>query len=229
MYNVTQGAQIIDINMGCPAKRCRRAAGSALLADERWVAAHPDRGQRRGGCTGHPENPHRLGARRPQRRAHRPDRRGRWDRGPGGARSQPRLRVSRAGRYDTIAAIVAATRFPVFANGDIDSPRKAAAVLAQTGRGGRDGPAGAGPGCAARLPPTWRGRRHAGGSPPPRNSLSSSGHLISHCTLYGEFHGVRIARKHVGLVPAGRRGESAPCAIQPCRCRPEQLESCGNR
>ena len=73
--NVAMGAQIIDINMGCPAKKvCNKAAGSALMKDEQLVARDPRSRGRRRRCAGHPEDPHRLGPaeqERPDRRAHR--------------------------------------------------------------------------------------------------------------------------------------------------------------
>jgi len=61
-YNVEQGAQIIDINMGCPAKKvCNTMAGSALLRDEPLVGQILESVGESGGCTGHPEVPHWLG------------------------------------------------------------------------------------------------------------------------------------------------------------------------
>ena len=60
-YNVDQGAQIIDINMGCPAKKvCNAAAGSALLANERLVAAILEAVVARGRRAGHAQDPHRA-------------------------------------------------------------------------------------------------------------------------------------------------------------------------
>ena len=67
-YNVARGAQIIDINMGCPAKKvCNAAAGSALLADEALVARILDGGRRRGGRARHAQDPHRSASGRAQR------------------------------------------------------------------------------------------------------------------------------------------------------------------
>ena len=58
-YNVERGAQIIDINMGCPAKKvCNAAAGSALLANEPLVGRDPRRGRRARSRAGHAQDPH---------------------------------------------------------------------------------------------------------------------------------------------------------------------------
>ena len=127
-FNVERGAQIIDINMGCPAKKvCNSWCGSALLQDEdagrsassrRWCAC--------GRRAGHAEDPHRLGSRRTRMR---------WR-----SRASPKqagiAMLAMHGRtradgykgdaeYDTIAAVKAAVRIPVVANGDITTPEKA--------------------------------------------------------------------------------------------------------
>ena len=98
-YNVDRGAQIIDINMGCPAKKvCNVAAGSALLRDEPLVAAILVRSWRA------VDVPVTLKIRTgwspdaTQRARDRAHRRGRGDRGAGGARPHPRLRLRRRGR-----------------------------------------------------------------------------------------------------------------------------------
>ena len=136
-FNIDRGAQIIDINMGCPAKKvCNKWAGSALMQDEPLaisiidavVAACAPRGvpvtlkMRTGWCDA-------------QRNAVRLAR---------AAESAGVALVTVHGRtreqgykgeaeYDTIAAVKAALRVPVVANGDIDSPHKARAVLQATG------------------------------------------------------------------------------------------------
>ena len=99
-HNVDRGAQIIDINMGCPAKKvCNVMAGSALLQDEALVGRILDavvQGGARG--AGDAEDPHRLGPRAPQCAEHPEDRRERRRAGAGDARPHPRLRLHRRGR-----------------------------------------------------------------------------------------------------------------------------------
>ena len=89
--NVALGAQIIDLNMGCPAKKvCGRLCGSALLTDEPLVARILEsrcQGGRRAGDT---QNPHRLGSRAPQRREHCMHRASLWNRSTRGARPHAR-------------------------------------------------------------------------------------------------------------------------------------------
>ena len=209
--NVDQGAEIIDINMGCPAKKvCNKAAGSALLRDEPLVADIL-------GATVRAVNvPVTLKIRTG------------WDRDHRNAVTIARLAEScgiaslavhgrtRAdhylgeAEYDTIAAVKAAVRIPVFANGDIDTPDKAAAVLAATGCDGVM------IGRAAQGRP-WIFRevnaRLAGEPPPPppgpaevRDIMLT--HFAALYALYGEDAGVRVARKHLGwyLAAAGHTG-----------------------
>lgn len=200
-YNVDQGAQIIDINMGCPAKKvCRKAAGSALLADEALVAEIlgavvqavdiPVTLKIRTGST--------PGARNGVTIARIAE-----DAGIAALAVHGRTRACAfrgEAEYDTIADIVAATDFPVFANGDIDSPQKAARVRARTGA------AGIMIGRAAQGRP-WLCGQIAGfldtGEMAPEPSLDArhaliQRHLRELHAFYGEFLGVRIARKHMG-------------------------------
>jgi tRNA-dihydrouridine synthase B len=198
--NVALGAQIIDINMGCPAKKvCRRAAGSALLADEALVAAIleavvaavdvPVTLKIRTGASPQARNGVRI-ARIAE------------DAGIAALAVHGRSRACAfrgEAEYDTIAAIVAATRIPVFANGDIDSPEKAAAVIAHTGA------AGVMIGRAAQGRPWLCGQVAAHldtGVTPPEPAPAEQfailrEHLLDLHAFYGEFMGVRIARKHV--------------------------------
>ena len=203
-HNIDRGAQIIDINMGCPAKKvCNKWAGSALMQDEALalsiveavVAACAPHGvpvtlkMRTGWCA---RVKNALGIARAAESAgvqmvtvH------------GRTREQGYKGVA---EYDTIAAVKAALKIPVVANGDIDSPEKASAVLRATGADalmiGR---------AAQGRPWIFREVAHflATGQhlAPPlvlevRRALLD--HLHDHCGLYGEFSGVRSARKHIG-------------------------------
>ena len=203
-HNIDRGAQIIDINMGCPAKKvCNKWAGSALMQDEALalsiveavVAACAPHGvpvtlkMRTGWCA---RVKNALGIARAAESAgvqmvtvH------------GRTREQGYKGVA---EYDTIAAVKAALKIPVVANGDIDSPEKANAVLRATGADalmiGR---------AAQGRPWIFREVAHflATGQhlAPPlvlevRRALLD--HLHDHYGLYGEFSGVRSARKHIG-------------------------------
>ncbi|MEP4149571.1 MAG: tRNA dihydrouridine synthase DusB [Halioglobus sp.] len=199
-YNVSQGAQIIDINMGCPAKKvCKKAAGSALLADEALVKEilHtvvnavnvPVTLKIRTGAKPGERNGINI-ARIAQ------------DAGIAALAVHGRTRACKfegEAEYDTIAAIVAATDFPVFANGDIDSPEKAAAVIQRTGA------AGVMIGRAAQGKPWLCGQiaAHLAGEAitevtPEEQLAILQRHLLGLHSFYGDFMGVRIARKHVG-------------------------------
>ncbi|NBX96196.1 MAG: tRNA dihydrouridine synthase DusB, partial [Betaproteobacteria bacterium] len=110
--------------------------------------------------------------------------------------------------YDTIAAVKAALTIPVVANGDIDTPAKAAAVLRHTGADalmiGR---------AAQGRPWIFREMAHELGTglallPPAVEQVRQwlLEHLVDHYGLYGEFIGVRTARKHIGWALAGIEG-----------------------
>jgi len=200
-YNVERGAQIIDINMGCPAKKvCRKAAGSALLADEALVKSIllaviaavdvPVTLKIRTGIAPGTRNGVTI-ARIAE------------DAGIAALAVHGRTRAcafSGRAEYDTIAAIVAATRIPVFANGDIDSPQMAAEVIAHTGA------AGVMIGRAAQGQPWLCGQiathLETGVIAAPPCAAHQFAILRRHVTqlhqFYGDFMGVRIARKHVG-------------------------------
>ncbi|TVS15382.1 MAG: tRNA dihydrouridine synthase DusB [Gammaproteobacteria bacterium] len=199
-YNRDEGADIIDINMGCPAKKvCNRAAGSALLRDEALVAAIlaavvaavdvPVTLKIRTGWS--PE--HRNGV-RIARIAE--------DAGIAALAVHGRTRADRfSGRaeFDTIAEIVQSVSMPVIANGDIDSPDGAAAVLAHTGA------AGVMIGRAAQGRPWLCGQIAAwlehGERLPEPDAATRGRIMIEHVRALHAFHGVerglRIARKHV--------------------------------
>jgi tRNA-dihydrouridine synthase B len=214
-FNVARGAQIIDINMGCPAKKvCRRAAGSALLADEALVAAILQ------AVVAAVDVPVTLKIRTgpsPARRNGVTIARIAEDAGVAALAVHGRTRAcgfQGEAEYDTIAAIVRATALPVLANGDIDSPEKAASVLAHTGA------AGVMIGRAARGRP-WLGGQIAAylasGVVPPAPGRAQRlallrRHVAALHAFYGDYMGVRIARKHVGwylqqcAASAGLRG-----------------------
>jgi tRNA-dihydrouridine synthase B len=203
-HNIDRGAQIIDINMGCPAKKvCNKWAGSALMRDEPLaldiveavVAACAPRGvpvtlkMRTGWCDSE-RNALRI-ARAAQ------------DAGVAMVVVHGRTReqgYKGQAEYDTVAAVKAALRIPVVANGDIDSPHKALQVLRHTGCDalmiGR----------AAQGRPWIFGEiahflQH-GTLPAAPATREVRGwlleHLRDHYALYGEAVGVRTARKHIG-------------------------------
>ena len=200
-YNVSQGAQIIDINMGCPAKKvCRKAAGSALLADEALVGAILE------AVVTAVEVPVTLKIRTGSSPAARNGvsiARIAEDAGVAALAVHGRTRACAFKgevEYDTIADIVSATDFPVFANGDIDSPAQATAVIRHTGA------AGVMIGRAAQGQPWLCGQiaQHLEtGVTPPAPKLAAQFEILSRHVrelhaFYGEFMGVRIARKHTG-------------------------------
>jgi len=199
--NADAGAQIIDINMGCPAKKvCNRAAGSALLRDESLVAAIlaavvaavevPVTLKMRTGWDANDRNGvtiARLAA----------------DSGVRAIAVHGRTRADHyrgAAEYDTIRAIKAAVRIPVFANGDIDSGPKARAVLAATGADGlMIGRAAQGRPWIFREIAQFLATGRAPAAPAHAEvrdiMLAHLGHLYA---FYGEHAGVRVARKHLG-------------------------------
>lgn len=199
--NVGLGAQIIDINMGCPAKKvCGKLCGSALLQDEPLVgrileavvkaAAVPVTLKTRTG----------------------------WDHG-----SRNGVRVAQlaeacgisalaihgrtradfyegAAEYDTIRAIKSAVRIPVFANGDVDSADKARAVLDHTNADGvMIGRASHGSPWIFRDVNAFLA---TGALPPPLSRAEVGAIILSHLeslyAFYGEDTGLRVARKHLG-------------------------------
>ena len=215
VYNIERGAQIIDINMGCPAKKvCNKWAGSALMQDEALavsiaaavVEACAPRNvpvtlkMRTGWCQQH-KNAVQLA---------------RQFEAVGIQMLTVHGRTREQGykgqaEYDTIAAVKAAVKVPVVANGDITTPEKARDVLATTGADaimvGR---------AAQGRPWIFREIGHflATGEhlAPPlvaevRRLLLD--HLQDHYQLYGEGTGVRSARKHIGWAVRGLPGGEA--------------------
>ncbi|MBP7567693.1 MAG: tRNA dihydrouridine synthase DusB, partial [Burkholderiaceae bacterium] len=204
VYNVERGAQIIDINMGCPAKKvCNKWAGSALMQDEPLAIAIAEAVVRACEPLGVPVTlKMRTGWSDSGRNAVAL---ARAFEGVGIRMLTVHGRTREQGykghaEYDTIAAVKATVCVPVVANGDIDSPQKAREVLAATGADavmiGR---------AAQGRPWIFREVAHylATGEllAPPlvaevRRVLID--HLEDHYSLYGEFTGVRSARKHIG-------------------------------
>jgi tRNA-dihydrouridine synthase B len=208
-YNVERGAQIIDLNMGCPAKKvCNVAAGSALLQNEPLVAAIVAAVVRA------VDVPVTLKIRTGWSRQHRNAVRiARIAEDAGVAALSIHGRTRECGfvgpvEYDTIRAVKLTTRIPVIANGDVDSPAKARAVLASTGADaimiGR---------AAQGRPWIFREIRHfldhGEELPPPRVEEIRQvilDHLADHYAFYGEVTGVRAARKHLGWYAANLVG-----------------------
>ena len=211
-YNVDEGAQIIDINMGCPAKKvCNVMAGSALLRDEDLVGRILD------AVVGAVDVPVTLKIRTG------------WDRG-----SRNALRVAKIaeeagiralaihGRtracgfsgdaeYETIAAVKSSAAIPVIANGDISSPEKVKQVLDYTkadavmiGRAAQGRP--------------WMFREishylETGAHLPAPEVAEIHRVLVAHLKelyeFYGEYTGVRVARKHISWYTKGLAGSAA--------------------
>jgi tRNA-dihydrouridine synthase B len=199
--NVRRGAQIIDINMGCPAKKvCKKAAGSALLRDEKLVADILESVVesvsvpvtlkiRTGWC---PDSRNGLTVAKMAE-----------DLGIAALAVHGRTRACGyhgQAEFDTIAEIVSAVKIPVFANGDITGADRAREVLEYTGAAavmiGR---------AAQGRPWIFREIAHflATGERLPEPSLEEVRELLlTHLSelhrFYGEVMGGRIARKHVG-------------------------------
>jgi tRNA-dihydrouridine synthase B len=215
LYNIDRGAQIIDINMGCPAKKvCNKWAGSALMQDEALaieiveavVNACAPRNvpvtlkMRTGWCQSH-KNAVLLA---------------RAAEAAGVQMVAVHGRTREQGykgqaEYDTVAAVKAALRIPVVANGDIRTPEQARAVLQQTGADalmiGR---------AAQGRPWIFREITHflvtgTHLAPPLVSEVKRLlvEHLQDHYSLYDEFIGVRSARKHIAWYVRGLPGAEA--------------------
>jgi len=200
-YNVARGAQIIDINMGCPAKKvCRKAAGSALLQDEALVQSILK------AVVDAVEVPVTLKIRTgasPEARNGVAIARIAEDAGISALAVHGRTRACAfrgEAEYDTIANIVSAVDLPVIANGDIGSPKQAAAVLRYTGAAaimiGR--PAQGQPWLCGQITTHLK----SGITPPEPTHDEKFAIILRHISavhhFYGDFLGVRIARKHLG-------------------------------
>ena len=211
-YNLQRGAQIIDINMGCPAKKvCQKWAGSALMQDEALAMSIIEAVVKAALPFGAPVTlKMRTGWRCDQRNAVTLAKQ---------AESAGIQMITVHGRsrdqgykgqaeYDTIAQVKRAVFVPVVANGDIDSPQKAQLVLQLTGADavmiGR---------AAQGRPWLFREINHylAHGTllaPPLVAEVKRllMHHLEEHYSLYGSFTGVRTARKHIAWYVQGLAG-----------------------
>ncbi|MEZ5461136.1 tRNA dihydrouridine synthase DusB [Dokdonella sp.] len=211
-YNVDLGAQIVDINMGCPAKKvCNVYSGSALLQDEdlvrRIVTAVvsavdvPVTLKIRTGWNRENRNGVRI-ARIAE------------DAGIAALAVHGRTRADLyqgEAEYETIAAIRDAIRIPLMANGDIDSAQKAARVLKETGADAvMIGRAAQGRPWILREIAHFLATGESLAEPSPlevRDILL--GHLEHLYAFYGELPGVRIARKHLGWYAKDRPQNAA--------------------
>jgi len=211
-YNADQGAQIIDINMGCPAKKvCNVYAGSALLQDEPLVA------HILAAVVAAVDVPVTLKIRTGWNRDNRNGvsiARMAQDCGIAALAVHGRTRADLyegEAEYDTIAAIKRAVSIPVLANGDVDTPQKARRVLEHTGCDGLlIGRAAQG------RPWIFREIAHylATGLLLPAPDAAEvcrvlCGHLEALYAFYGEAQGVRIARKHLGWYAKDRAENAA--------------------
>jgi tRNA-dihydrouridine synthase B len=200
-FNVERGAQIIDINMGCPAKKvCNVAAGSALLRDDALVGRILDAVVR---AVDVPVTLKiRTGYSRAQRNAVAIARIAE-SAGVAALAVHGRTREDHfegEAEYDTIAAVKAAVRIPVIANGDIAAPEKAREIFRRTGCDaimmGR---------AAQGRPWVFREIAHflATGERLPEPAVefvgeTLIGHLEALHDFYGADRGVRVSRKHLG-------------------------------
>ena len=209
--NVDHGAQIIDINMGCPAKKvCNKLAGSALLVDEQQVerileavinaVSVPVTLKIRTGASPDERNGVRI-AQIAQRC------------GIQALAVHGRTRACRFKgqvEYETIRAIKSAITIPVIANGDIDCAKKAREVLEYTGADGiMIGRAGQGaPWIYKQISAYLDGEKII-----PEPGVDEIGQVLLSVLeqmyqLYGEYSGVRIARKHISWYTKGINGSN---------------------
>ena len=208
-YNADRGAQIIDINMGCPAKKvCNVSAGSALLQDEPLVGRILD------AVVAAVDIPVTLKIRTGWNLQNRNAVRVAQIAQSAGIKALSIHGRTRACafvgevEYETIADVKSRVGIPVIANGDIDSPEKACEVLRRTGADalmiGR---------AAQGRPWIFREIQHFllfGCHLPAPKIAEIRDVLVQHLhelyALYGELGGVRVARKHIGWYVRGLAG-----------------------
>ena len=200
-FNAEHGADIIDINMGCPAKKvCNVAAGSALLSDEPLVSRIlttvvnavdiPVTLKTRTGPSADTRNAVRIAQLAEDSGIQMFALHG---------RTRDQLYKGHA-EYDTIAAVRRAIDIPLVANGDIDSPERARQVLDHTGADGlMIGRAAQGnPWIFREVAHFLETGKHLAPPSPDEVRLTLLEHLTALYEFYGEVMGPRIARKHIG-------------------------------
>ena len=210
-YQVENGAQIVDINMGCPAKKvCNKLAGSALLQDEDLVARILDSvvaavdvpvtlKTRLGFLNGH-ENILRVAQRAEQAGIAALALHGR-------TREDMYLNTA---RYDLIREVKQLLNIPVIANGDIDGPEKAKFVLDYTGADAiMIGRAAQGrPWIFREIAHYLKTGEHLAAPSIAEVKQVLLGHLDELYQFYGEYSGCRIARKHIAWYTKGLRSSN---------------------
>jgi tRNA-dihydrouridine synthase B len=198
--NAAEGAQIIDINMGCPAKKvCNKAAGSALMQDENLVRRILE------AVVSAVDVPVTLKIRTGWDREHKNGVRIAEIAQQAGIQALAVHGRTRAdmfageAEYESVRSIAAAVKIPVFANGDVDSPEKARQVLESTGAAAvMIGRAAQGRPWIFREINHYLATGHKLASPNEQEIAEIMlGHLDELYAFYGEFTGVRMARKHL--------------------------------
>ncbi|MCU4414858.1 tRNA dihydrouridine synthase DusB [Acinetobacter sp. WU_MDCI_Axc73] len=210
-YQVANGAQIIDINMGCPAKKvCNKLAGSALLQDEDLVARIldvvvaavdvPVTLKTRLGFLNGEENILRVAQRAEQAGIAALALHGR-------TREDMYLNTA---RYDLIKQVKSLINIPLIANGDIDSPEKAKFVLDYTGADAiMIGRAAQGrPWIFREIAHYLKTGEHLAAPDIAEVKQVLLGHLEELYQFYGEYSGCRIARKHIAWYTKGLRSSN---------------------
>lgn len=210
-YQVANGAQIVDINMGCPAKKvCNKLAGSALLQDEDLVARILDAvvaavdvpvtlKTRLGFLNGH-ENILRVAKRAEESGIAALALHGR-------TREDMYLNTA---RYELIKQVKQLIDIPLIANGDIDSPEKAKYVLDYTGADAiMIGRAAQGrPWIFREIAHYLKTDEHLAAPDIAEVKAVLLGHLAELYEFYGEYSGCRIARKHIAWYTKGLRSSN---------------------
>jgi tRNA-dihydrouridine synthase B len=210
--NAERGADIIDINMGCPAKTvCKAAAGSALMNDEELVArlleavvgavSVPVTLKMRTGWDRHHRNAPRI-ARKAE------------EAGVAALAVHGRTRADRyrgEAEYETIAAVKGAVGIPVWANGDVATPAQAARVLALTGADGiMIGRAAQGRPWLFGQIARYLATGEAGPDPEPTEVAGViREHLDGLAAIHGAGRGARLARKHLNWYAASLPDEAS--------------------